>query len=185
MAYFYLDIIAIGVVVIASIIGMCRGFFASLLSLFGFVATFVCAYFFSDLVLKFLNHTLNFTGFVQGIIGPTIGRVVAVILAFVISYVVLRLLLFILKHTIGKIFEGRTFGKVNSFMGFVLGLGKGGLYVLLALVALNFASLVPQVKTWTSTTFSQTYMVGKVYDWVGTQLGNYLSTGMSDNVQSE
>lgn len=177
MAYFYLDIIAAVVIVLASIVGMCKGFFATLLSLMGFVGTFVLAYFFSDEILGLLDQICGLPTLIQNALGSGVGNIVAAVVGFIITYILIRLVVFILNHTIGKLFKkGRLVGGVNTFMGFVLGLGKGAVYVALALVAINFASLIPSVKEWSNTAFQQTYVIGKVYNWVGDQLGNYFSS---------
>ena len=184
MAYFYLDIIAAVVIVLASIVGMCKGFFATLLSLLGFVGTFVLAYFFSDEILGLLDQICGLPTLIQNALGSGVGNIVAAVVGFIITYILIRLVVFILNHTIGKLFKkGRLVGGVNTFMGFVLGLGKGVVYVALALVAINIASLIPSVKQWTTTTFEQTYVVGKVYNWVGQQLGNYFSS--DENKENE
>ncbi|MBO5310038.1 MAG: CvpA family protein [Clostridia bacterium] len=177
MAYFYLDIIAAVVIVLASIVGMCKGFFATLLSLLGFVGTFVLAYFFSDEILGLLDQICGLPTLIQNALGSGVGNIVAAVVGFIITYILIRLVVFILNHTIGELFKkGRLVGGVNTFMGFVLGLGKGAVYVALALVAINFASLIPSVKEWSNTAFQQTYVIGKVYNWVGDQLGNYFSS---------
>ena len=184
MAYFYLDIIAAVVIVLASIVGMCKGFFATLLSLLGFVGTFVLAYFFSDEILRLLDQICGLPTLIQNALGSGVGNIVAAVVGFIITYILIRLVIFILNHTIGKLFKkGRLVGGVNSFMGFVLGLGKGVVYVALVLVAINIASLIPSVKQWSTTTFEQTYVVGKVYNWVGQQLGNYFSS--DENKENE
>ena len=184
MAYFYLDIIAAVVIVLASIVGMCKGFFATLLSLLGFVGTFVLAYFFSDEILGLLDQICGLPTLIQNALGSGVGNIVAAVVGFIITYILIRLVVFILNHTIGKLFKkGRLIGGVNTFMGFVLGLGKGVVYVALALVAINIASLIPSVKQWSTTTFEQTYVVGKVYNWVGQQLGNYFSS--DENKENE
>lgn len=184
MAYFYLDIIAAVVIVLASIVGMCKGFFATLLSLLGFVGTFVLAYFFSDEILGLLDQICGLPTLIQNALGSGVGNIVAAVVGFIITYILIRLVVFILNHTIGKLFKkGRLVGGVNTFMGFVLGLGKGVVYVALALVAINIASLIPSVKQWSTTTFEQTYVVGKVYNWVGQQLGNYFSS--DENKENE
>ena len=158
MAYFYLDIIAAVVIVLASIVGMCKGFFATLLSLLGFVGTFVLAYFFSDEILGLLDQICGLPTLIQNALGSGVGNIVAAVVGFIITYILIRLVVFILNHTIGKLFKkGRLIGGVNTFMGFVLGLGKGVVYVALALVAINIASLIPSVKQWSTTTFEQTY----------------------------
>lgn len=184
MAYFYLDIIAAVVIVLASIVGMCKGFFATLLSLLGFVGTFVLAYFFSDEILGLLDQICGLPTLIRNALGSGVGNIVAAVVGFIITYILIRLVVFILNHTIGKLFKkGRLVGGVNTFMGFVLGLGKGVVYVALALVAINIASLIPSVKQWSTTTFEQTYVVGKVYNWVGEQLGNYFSS--DENKENE
>lgn len=177
MANFYLDIIAAVVIILASIVGMHKGFFATLLSLLGFVGTFILAYFFSDEILLLLDQICGLPTLIQNALGSTVGNIVSAVVGFIITYILIRLVVFILNHTIGKLFKrGRLVGGVNTFMGFVLGLGKGAMYVALALVAINVASLIPSVKQWSTTTFEQTYVVGKVYNWVGDQLGIYFSS---------
>ena len=186
MAYFYLDIIAAVVIVLASIVGMCKGFFATLLSLLGFVGTFVLAYFFSDEILGLLDQICGLPTLIQNALGSGVGNIVAAVVGFIITYILIRLVVFILNHTIGKLFKkGRLVGGMNTFMGFVLGLGKGVVYVALALVAINIASLIPSVKQWSTTTFEQTYVVGKVYNWVGQQLGNYFSSDQNKENENQ
>ena len=182
MAYYWIDIIAAAVVMLSAIVGMCRGFFASLLSLLGFVGTFILAYFFSDNILALLDQVCGLSGLIEGVLGTTVGHIVAVIIAFIVTFLVIKIVIFILNHTIGKLFTGRALGGVNKFMGFILGIVKGTAYVAITLVAINLASLIPSVKNWSSTTFEQTYVVGKVYNWVGAQLGNYL---VNSNTESE
>lgn len=182
MAYYWIDIIAAAVVMLSAIVGMCRGFFASLLSLLGFVGTFILAYFFSDNILAILDQICGLSGLIEGVLGTTVGHTVAVIIAFIVTFLVIKIVIFILNHTIGKLFTGRALGGVNKFMGFILGIVKGTAYVAITLVAINLASLIPSVKNWSSTTFEQTYVVGKVYNWVGAQLGNYL---VNSNTESE
>lgn len=181
MAYYWIDIIAVLVILIGAIVGMCRGFFASLLSLLGFVGTFILAYFFSDNILALLDQICGLSGFLAGALGANVGHIVAVIIAFIVTFLVIKIAIFILNHTVGKLFTGRALGGVNKFMGFVLGLVKGTAYVAIALVALNIASFIPSVKNWSTTTFEQTYVVGKVYNWVGNQLGNYLVESNEEN----
>ena len=182
MAYYWIDIIAAAVVMLSAIVGMCRGFFASLLSLLGFVGTFILAYFFSDNILALLDQICGLSGLIEGVLGTTVGHIVAVIIAFIVTFLVIKIVIFILNHTIGKLFTGRALGGVNKFMGFILGIVKGTAFVAITLVAINLASLIPSVKNWSSTTFEQTYVVGKVYNWVGAQLGNYL---VNSNTESE
>lgn len=181
MAYYWIDIIAVLVILIGAIVGMCRGFFASLLSLLGFVGTFILAYFFSDNILALLDQICGLSRFLEGALGANVGHIVAVIIAFIVTFLVIKIAIFILNHTVGKLFTGRALGGVNKFMGFVLGLVKGTAYVAIALVALNIASFIPSVKNWSTTTFEQTYVVGKVYNWVGNQLGNYLVESNEEN----
>ncbi|MBR3790867.1 MAG: CvpA family protein, partial [Clostridia bacterium] len=142
-----------------------------------FVGTFVLAYFFSDEILGLLDQICGLPTLIQNALGSGVGNIVVAVVGFIITYILIRLVVFILNHTIGKLFKkGRLVGGVNTFMGFVLGLGKGAVYVALALVAINFASLIPSVKEWSNTAFQQTYVIGKVYNWVGDQLGNYFSS---------
>ena len=181
MAYYWIDIVAGAVVLIGAIVGMSKGFFASLLSLLGFVGTFILAYFFSENILALLDQICGLSGLIESVLGSTVGHIVAVILAFIITFLAIKILIFILNHTVGKLFTGRALGGVNKFMGFMLGLVKGTAYVAIALVAINIASLSPSVKNWSTTTFEQTYVVGKVYNWVGSQLGNYLVSSSENN----
>lgn len=181
MAYYWIDIIAGLVVLIAGIVGMCRGFFASLLGLLGFVGTFILAYFFSDKLLALMDQICGLSTIIKDLLGESVGQIVAVILAFVLTYLLIRVIVFILNQTIGRLFRGRVLGGVNTFMGFVLGFTKGVAYVALVLVAINIASFIPQIKNWSTTTFEQTYVVGKVYNWVGGQLGQFFVSNLEDD----
>lgn len=175
MECFYYDLIAIGIVVLAGIVGLFRGFFATLLSLLGFVGTFILAYFFSDEMLVLLDKLFGLATWLKNTLGDSIGHVVAIIVSLAITYLLIRVLVFIINHTVGKIFKGRLFGKLNSLLGLLLGFLKGVLYVAIILIVVNIVALIPSVKTWVDTNFSQTFIVGNVYNLLGDAIGDYFS----------
>ena len=175
MDYFYIDLIALGLIVISAIIGMKKGFFATLLSLLGFVGTIILAYFFHDEIMLLFEKLFGAKTWLVETLGETVGGIVGTIAAMVVTYLLIRILIFIINHTIGHIFKGKLLGGINSFLGFLLGLVKGAAYVVITLIVINILTLIPSVKTWADGVFKETYVIGYVYDFVGDSIGEYLS----------
>ncbi|MBR4407681.1 MAG: CvpA family protein [Clostridia bacterium] len=175
MEYFYVDLIALGIIILSAIIGLKKGFFATLLSLLGFVGTFILAYFFNDEIMLLFEKLFGVKTWLVNTLGESVGGIVGTIAAIIVTYILIRILVFIINHTIGKLFKGKVLGGINSFLGFFLGLLKGAAFVLIALIVLNIASLIPSVKTWADGVFNETYVIGYVYDFVGDSIGEYLN----------
>lgn len=170
MSYIWIDFIAIAIVLATIAIGYFRGFFSSLLSLCGFIGSFVIAFLLKEPIVNLLESLFGFKSWFVGFLGESVGNVVCVMVAIVITYILLRVVIFILNHTIGKLFKGKVLGKPNAILGGVLGVVQGLFYVLIILVVWNLASLIPSVKTWTEDKMTQTLFVGAVYHFVGQQI---------------
>ncbi|MDD4816222.1 MAG: CvpA family protein [Clostridia bacterium] len=176
MEKIWIDVIFFGIILLAGVIGLFKGFFATALSLLGFLGTFVLAYFFSGIMVSILDSLFGLTPWLAGLVGQSIANVIAVIVAIIITYLVLRVLVFVLNHTIGKLFKGKVLGKLNSVLGFFLGLVKGAVFLGVFFAVANIASLIPAVNTFIEGQLTGTEVTIYVYEFVGDQIGNYLTS---------
>lgn len=171
MSYFWIDLISIGLVAFTTILCYFRGFFSSLLSVLGFVGSFLIAYLFKEEVLGLFESLFGLKSWLNGFLSESIANVAGLAISVILTFLIIRVLVFILNHTIGKLFKGKVLGKTNAVLGSFLGVVQGVSYVLIIMVAWNMASLIPQVNNWTNETFSQTIFVGAIYDFVGDEMG--------------
>ena len=172
----WIDVILFGIIVLSGVIGLFRGFFATALSLLGFLGTFVLAYFFSGIMVSILDALFGLTPWLTSLVGQSIANVIAVVVAIVITYLVLKFLIFILNQTIGRLFKGGLLGPINSVLGFFLGFVKGAVFICVFLAIANIASLIPGVNTFIEEQLSGTEVTIYVYEFIGDQIGDYLTT---------
>lgn len=179
-----IDLILIGILAIFSIIGMYKGFFSTLLSLLGFLGTLLIAFLFREEMVFILDSIFNLTDWLTGLVGNSVAGVLSVIIGIAITYIVIRLIVFILNHTIGKIFKGKMLGKANSFLGFFVGFCKGAIYTCLLLAIVSVATLIPPVKTFVQERLQGTWITGYVYIFVEEQIANNFKNGVENNDMS-
>ena len=171
----WIDIILFGIIVLFGVIGLFRGFFATALSLLGFLGTFVLAYFFSGVMVSILESLFGLSTWLTGLVGEAVANIIAIIVAIIITYVVLRVLIFLLNHTVGKLFKGRLIGNINMVLGFFLGLLKGGVFIGVFFAIVNIASIIPTVGTYVNEQLTGTEVTIYVYQFIGDQIGDYFT----------
>lgn len=175
MEKFWIDIIFFAIIALSGVIGLFKGFFATALSLLGFLGTFVLAYFFSGIMVGILESLFGLSSWLTGLVGESIANVIAIVVAIAITYILIRILIFILNHTIGKFFKGKLFGTVNKVLGFFLGLVKGGVFIGVFLAIVNIASLIPAVSDFVDEQLTGTEVTIYVYEFIGDQIGDYFT----------
>lgn len=179
-----IDLILIGILAIFSILGMYKGFFSTLVSLLGFLGTLLIVFLFRGEVVSILDSVINLTGWLTDLVGSSIAGVLAVIIGMIIMYVFIKLIVFILNHTIGKFFKGKMLGKANSLLGFFLGFCKGAVYTCLLFAVISVATLIPSVKTFVQESLEGTLLTCYVYIFVEEQLANNFKIETEDNNSS-
>lgn len=183
MSGIVIDLVLIGILVLFAVIGMYRGFFSTLLSLLGFLGTVIIAFLFRYQMVEILDAIFNLTPWLTEKFGASIANVISVIVGIILTYIFLRIIIFILNHTVGKIFKGRLLGKVNATLGLFLGFFKGVLYLTCFFAIICIASVIPSVKTYVNERLDGTLITVFVYSFVGDQIVGGLVGG--ENIDDE
>lgn len=177
MTYFWIDIAIVGIIILFGVIGLFKGFFSTLLSLLGIVGTFIVAYLFCDDLLYLAEKLFKLETWIKGILGDSIGHVVAIVLSLIITYLIIKLLVFILNHTIGKLFTKTPVLKsFNSILGFFLGLARGAIFVAIIAIIVKIICLIPDVSTSIADILSKTYIADDIFKWINDFVGNFFAT---------
>lgn len=82
---------------------------------------------------------------VADIVASPIAHYVTIGIGVVVATLLIRIAVMILNATIGKIAKGKVFGKFNRLLGFIFGIAKGGIYVVILMCIVTVASLFPTV----------------------------------------
>lgn len=178
MSGIVIDLILVGILIIFSIIGMYKGFFSTLVSLLGFVGTLLVAFIFRDEMVAILDSIFGLTGWLSSLVGSGVANVLAVIIGIAISYILIRLVVFILNHTIGKLFKGKVLGKANAFLGMFVGFCKGAIYTCFLFAIISVATLIPSVKNFVQERLQGSIITSYVYIFVEEQIANNFKGGI-------
>lgn len=142
----WLDIVLLVLIVICALIGLFKGFFESLLSLFGNLVSVVIAYFLAKYVASFLNSTFKVSDYIVKLLakwGVSEGGIIgfsrvklANTITFVLSILVIWLLLRLAIKLLSKLFSSVTSNSkaisgLNRLFGFVFGAVKGLAFVVI------------------------------------------------------
>lgn len=166
MEGYILDLIALAIVVLFTVIGWFKGFFSTLLSIIGGVGTFVIAFFCSDWVVELCENWFGLSTALNNSLGEAVGGVVAPIIAIVGACIVLRILVFVLNHTIGKLFRVSFIGGINSFLGLILGMLRGVGLVCILLAILSLAGGIEAVSNFITNTVDNSIVITHLFDWI-------------------
>lgn len=115
--------------------------------------------------------------------GP-IAHFIAVGLGVIIASILIRVIVFILNATIGKLAKGKLFGKLNRTLGFVFGLVKGVGLVVVLMGLVTVLSLFPNINAFVtpyieSTTITE-FCYDKVNDFVLEKVSGYSPEDLND-----
>jgi len=173
-----IDLILVGILIIFSIIGMYKGFFSTLLSLLGFVGTLLVSFIFRDEMVAVLDSIFNLTGWLTSVVGSSVAKVLAVIIGIALTYIIIRLVIYVLNHTIGKLFKGKVLGKANAFLGMFVGFCKGAMYTCFLFAVISVATLIPSVNSFVQERLQGSILTCYVYIFVEQQIANNFKSGI-------
>lgn len=183
----WIDIVVIAILIIAAIIGLAKGFFESLLSLFGTGLALVAAYFAGVPVANFLNGIVDINGFIAGLLTDwgvaadgkvnilfqtfTVDKAanfVTIVLSIVVVFILIKLAILLLS----KLFDSATknnsaLSGLNRLLGLVFGAVKGAVFVGILLVATSLVSTVAFSQQ-INDEISKNQMTNFVYNYVDT-----------------
>lgn len=188
----WVDIVVIAIIVLTSIIGLCKGLFESLLSLIGTGLSVFLAVLASKPVAKFLNKVIklddifikllsknNETG-VLTIFGKefAIDKVAAfcsIIVAIIVVWILIKVAIWLLS----KLFDSATsnhtaLSGMNRILGLLFGLVKGAVIVLACLSLVFCAKVLPFVGDKLDAPIRESSFTSKIYVHVGEFIGDKL-----------
>lgn len=187
----WLDIVLLVLIVLCALRGLFKGFFDSLLSLFGNLVSVVIAYFLAKYVASFLNSVFKVSDYIVKLLtkwGVSEGGIIgfsrvklANTITFVLSILVIWLLLRLAIMLLSKLFSSVTSNSsaisgLNRLFGFIFGAVKGFAFVIIGFGLCAIVTTFLPSKTnqnfnafMKSNPVSNTVYV-KVADWTGKHL---------------
>jgi len=158
----WIDIVVIAIIAICAIVGLARGFFDSILALFGTVLSLGIAIWLSQPAVELVNRLVNLNAFFAGLLeqwGVAYGGQVSILTqifsleqaAHFVSIVAMVVLLFILIKLViallGKLFDSMTknssaLSGLNRLFGLLFGALKGLAFVVVVLIVTSLISIV-------------------------------------------
>lgn len=188
----WVDIVLIVIIVLCAIIGLAKGLFESILSIFSSVLSVVVAILVSKQVAAFINKLVDANNFFSDLLikwgwiseeGATIfgkvytpeqiGNTCTIIISIVAVWILIKLAILLLS----KLFDSATTSNsaisgLNRVLGLVFGAAKG---FLIGCVGLGLASIlslcgVNGVKDLMEKNKMSNFVYGYISEWVGTTL---------------
>lgn len=200
----WIDIVFIAIIAISAIVGLAKGLFESILSLFGTaLSLFVAIYAskpFAEFIGKFvdLNSVLTNLLVGDGKLIPTDGldiltlhysaeqvvEYAAVLAAILVMFVLIKLVIWLLSRLFDSATKNNSaLSGLNRLLGFVFGIAKGGLFVAIALAATSLVSSFAfgaQIQTAINDTQIVSYVYNYVDEFTQTQLEDQIRTWLGD-----
>lgn len=174
MSGIIVDVIFIAILLIFALVGLFRGFFNTLISLLGFVASILIAFLFREQTIAILDSIFGLSDWATNLVGEGVASFLIPAIAILVAFILIKIIVFILEHTVGKLFKKGLVGNINRALGCILGFVKGALYTFGVFMVLFALSAIPTVKNFTDSTFKDTYIVSWVYSLAGSALGGIL-----------
>lgn len=205
----WIDIVFIAIIAISAIVGLAKGLFESILSLFGTaLSLFVAIYAskpFAEFIAKFVDLNSILTNLLvgDGKLIPTTGldiltlhyspeqvvEYATILASILVMFILIKLVIWLLA----RLFDGATknssaLSGLNRLLGFVFGIAKGGLFVAIALAATSLVSTFAfgsQIQD----AINQTTITSKVYSYVDeftqNQLEDKIREWLGDGTETE
>lgn len=139
------DIICVTIILLFAVVGVFKGFFKSITSLMGVGLAVTVTYLLRNQILD-MDKGIGIASSLSKSVGEAAGAVLTVVIYGVIIYVILKIVAIILNLTVGKLLQGKLFGGINKFLGFLFGIVKGALTVLSLLFTVSALLLIPNIK---------------------------------------
>ncbi|MGN0961226.1 MAG: CvpA family protein [Christensenellales bacterium] len=181
---YIIDGLLIFILVVSTIVGIAKGFFDSILSLFGTGIALAVSIFTAKYVSNFINKIFNFeeliltkideatsgsaiTIFGTELQNSDVAKFVVWIISLIIVFLIVKLAIYILS----KIFESITknspaLSGINRVLGMVFGAVRGGVVVIALLAVCSLLSQVPGIGTPIYEKISETKITSSVYKYV-------------------
>lgn len=199
----WVDIIFIAILVLFSVIGLCKGLFESLLSIFGTVLSLFIAIWVSKPVAAFLNKIVDVNGFFLNLLtkwniiaedglvhmlGKTFsGKQAAEFCSIVLSVILVWLLIKLAVLLLAKLFDSATSNSsalsgLNRVFGLVFGLAKGFLISCIGFAIISGLNIFGITKGLVTEIQEKNKMSGFVYKYVNEFVANELDKRLDDLV---
>lgn len=195
----WIDIVFIAIIVIFAIIGLAKGFFDSLLSLFASVASIFLAFWASKPVAAFLNKLVDVNGFFEklllkagvsssGIAGHSLSQL-ASICTIIASMIIVYLLIKVAVWLLARLFDSATANStalsgMNRLFGLLFGALQGFAMVLILLGLTSIASYIPSVETKVNDFLADSKITRGTYSYVNEWVNNELYQKLNEFVDS-
>lgn len=156
----WLDIVLLVLIVVCAFVGLFKGFFDSILSLFGNVVSLIIAYFLAKYVASFLNATFGVNTYIAkllekwgvnegGLIGfsrDRLANIITLVLSIIIVWILLRLVIMLLSRIFSSVTDNSsTISGMNRLFGFLFGAIKGFVFVIVGFGLLSIiATFLPE-----------------------------------------
>lgn len=196
----WLDIVLLVLIVLCALVGLFKGFFDSLLSLFGNLVSVVIAYFLAKYVASFLNSTFKVSDYVVklltkwgvsegGIIGFSrvkLANTITFVLSIIVIWILLRLAILLLSKLFSSVTSNSSaISGLNRLFGFIFGAVKGFAFVVIGFgLCAIVTTFLPDSTNQKFNSFMKANPVShtvyvKVADWTGKHLKDKIDKAIS------
>lgn len=190
---YIIDGLVILIVLISMIVGIVKGLFDSILSLFGTGIALVVSIFTAKYIAGFINKIFNFEEFLLTKIDETatdgvirifgvdlqnsdVAKFVVWVIALIIMFLIVKLAIYILSKIFESISKNNpTLSGLNRVFGMIFGLAKGGITVIALLAVCSLISEVPGIGTPIYEKIADTKITSGIYKFVDTMVEENLT----------
>lgn len=166
------------------IVGIVKGLFDSILSLFGTAIALVVSAFTAKYIAGFINKIFNFEEYLltkideastDGVISifgvdlqnSEVAKFVVWVISLIIMFLIVKLAIFILAKVFESISKNSpTLSGLNRVFGMIFGLAKGGITVLALLAVCSLVAEVPGIGTTVYEKIADTKITSGIYKFV-------------------
>lgn len=204
---YIIDGLVILILLISMIVGIVKGLFDSILSLFGTAIALAVSAFTAKYIAGFINKIFNFEEYLltkideasaDGVISifgvdlqnSEVAKFVVWVIALIIMFLIVKLAIFILAKVFESISKNSpTLSGLNRVFGMIFGLAKGGITVLALLAVCSLISEVPGIGQPIYEKIADTKITSGIYKFVDEFVEKNLTEekirGVIDKVVSE
>lgn len=204
---YIIDGLVILILLISMIVGIVKGLFDSILSLFGTAIALAVSAFTAKYIAGFINKIFNFEEYLltkideasaDGVISifgvdlqnSEVAKFVVWVIALIIMFLIVKLAIFILAKVFESISKNSpTLSGLNRVFGMIFGLAKGGITVLALLAVCSLISEVPGIGQPIYEKIADTKITSGIYKFVDEFVEKNLTEekirGVIDKIVSE
>ena len=159
------DIICVTIILLFAVAGVFKGFFKSITSLMGVGLAVTITYLLRTQILD-IDKGIGIASSLSKSIGEAAGAVLTIVIYGIIVYILLKIVVIVLNLTVGKILQGKFFGGINKFFGFIFGIVKGAFTVLSLLFIMSALLLIPNIKENVTSFLQGSNIVSPIVDYI-------------------